>query len=172
EGFGDKTVRQHATNFFEEGLHVPWVIAGPGVAARKLAVAVSLADLAPTLLALLGVQLTPQALAATPARSVLDAAPGRVLPFGCWHDGRCQGFVQDHAKIVHVPDTGEAFAYDLAADPEERSPRALTRGQRATLDTVERTIAAHRAARWLLRRDHVDWYPQWDCAQDKLCTPR
>src|SRR6185436_10270471 len=29
EGFGDRGVRQHDNNYFEEGLHVPFVIAGP-----------------------------------------------------------------------------------------------------------------------------------------------
>src|SRR5690606_7505343 len=36
EGFGDKAVKQHDTNFFEEGLRVPWVMAGPGVPIGKV----------------------------------------------------------------------------------------------------------------------------------------
>ena len=38
EGFGDQGVRQHDSNYFEEGLNVPWVMVGPAyLAARSLA---------------------------------------------------------------------------------------------------------------------------------------
>lgn len=171
EGFGDKGTRQHGANFFEEGLHVPWVISGPGVPIGRHEPNASLVDLAPTLLDLLGVELAPAVQATTPARSLLRApARDRVLPFTCFYDHSCRGFVRDHTKVVYVPETTQSFQFDLARDPDEQSPRPLTEELAATLGEVNELIARHRTQTWLQRRELMDRYPRWRCPARTPCS--
>jgi hypothetical protein len=173
EGFGDKGARQHGTNFYEEGLHVPWVMAGPGLKHEQIATPVSLVDLAPTLLGLLGVPLSAEAAAAIPSRSVFaPALPHRVMPFSCFNDTACQGFVVDHAKVVQVPESGESFWFDLARDPNESNPQPLTPELAQSLNDLQATFAAHRASKRFLDRDAFDWFPQWKCDAGKVCSAR
>ena len=167
EGFGDRGMRQHATNFYEEGLRVPWVIVGPGLAPRKLDADATLMDVAPTILALLGV-----ATDIPPAHDVLTAPPHRALPFGCWYDAACRGFVQDGAKAVHIPETGQSFYFDLARDPHERDPKPFTVELATTFATVDQLIDAHRTRTWADVRTQMDAFPSWRCDAKQACKHR
>ncbi|MDB4963023.1 MAG: sulfatase, partial [Myxococcales bacterium] len=172
EGFGDKGVKQHDINFYEEGLHVPWVIAGPRVPVRVIEPAASLADLAPTVLDLLGVSLSSDALAGTFARSILREQPtNRVLPFGCYYDRSCRGFVVGRTKVVYVPETGEAFRFNLATDPEERQPLTLPDELATTLAHVLAVIEAHRMSTAPQSHPAITRYPQWTCPAGRPCQP-
>ncbi len=165
EGFGDKGVRQHDNNFFEEGLRVPWVIAGPGVPHRRVDTAASLVDVVPTLLELIGLP----AIEAPPGRSVLrEVPPGRVLPFSCWYDARCRGFVRDRVKVVFVPELDQAFWFDLARDPDERDPRGLTDELYAELVRVHAVLDDHRTDR-SITRGPMTAYPAWTCPANEPC---
>lgn len=173
EGFGEKGVKQHGSNFFEESLRVPLVLAGPGVPVRKAAAAATLVDLAPTLLELLGVRRSPAASRATHARSLLhEAPPGRVLPFACFYDNACRGFIRDQTKVVYVPETGQAFSYDLATDPEEASPMPLSDELAVRLEEVQDIVDAHRSNGWPRTRSQLDRFPQWTCMPDAVCKAR
>ncbi len=170
EGFGDKGVRQHASNYFEEGLRVPWVIAGPGVPIKRLDGNTSLVDLTPTLIDLLGVQLSPAATAATHARSVLRIDPtDRVLPFGCFFDNICGGFVVNTTKVVFVPESGQVFSFDLARDPEEQDPVPVPDHLAATLVEVRRQIDLHRTRGWPRDRAALTQFPEWSCPTNVFC---
>ena len=124
EGFGDQGVRQHDTNFFEEGLRVPVVLAGPRIAPRVATQAANLLDLLPTLLDALEL---PYAADALPGQSYLngDPTPSPEI-FGCWLDRKCRGFVEASREVVHVPERDEAFAFDLAVDSGEKVPLQLS----------------------------------------------
>ena len=173
EGFGDKGIKQHGSNFFEEGLRVPFVIAGPGVPPRKVDAATTLLDLAPTLLEMLGVPMSAAASRATHARSILREAPrDRVLPFACFYDNACRGFVRNDTKVVYVPETGQAFSYDLAADPDESKPTPLSDELAARLAEVQTLIDAHRSAGWPRTKTALDRFPKWTCAPDVVCKAR
>jgi lipoteichoic acid synthase len=169
EGFGEKAAKQHALNFYEEGLRVPWVIAGPGVPAQRIDDNASLVDLAPTLLELLGVRVTNAAAASTPARSVLHLDPHRVLPFSCFFDKTCFGFVRDNVKVVKMRETDTAFYFDLAADPEEHQSKSLTPELRALLEQVTRTVDLHRTNSKPVERDLMLDYPPWNCPKNEPC---
>jgi lipoteichoic acid synthase len=172
EGFGDKGVKQHDINFYEEGLHVPWVIAGPKVPVRIIEPAASLADLAPTVLDLLGVSLSADALASTFARSILRGQPtNRVLPFGCYYDRSCRGFVVGRTKVVYVPETGEAFRFNLATDPDEREPLTLPDELTTTLAHVLAVIEAHRMSTAPQSHPAIVRYPRWTCPAGRPCQP-
>jgi hypothetical protein len=164
EGFGDKGARQHATNFYEEGLRVPWVMVGPGLAPRRIDADASLLDVAPTVLALLGV-----ATNVPPAHDVLTAPPGRALPFGCWYDASCRGFVQDRKKVVFIPETGQSFYFDLARDPSERDPQPFTEAIAKTFAAIDTLIDAHRIRSWPDGRTDVTTFPRWRCAAKQPC---
>jgi hypothetical protein len=123
-------------------------------------------------LQLIGARLTPDAQAATPARSVLEDLPDtRVVPFSCYYDNAGRGFVTGHTKVIWVPETGQSFYYDLLADPNERDPKPLTTELRTTLDGVQQMIEAHRASKWLLTKDAFDTYPKWRCREGRPCAP-
>lgn len=170
EGFGDKGTMQHGANFYEEGLRVPWVIAGPGVPQRRVAENTIVPDLAPTLLGLLGASLRPEL--DTPARSVLADVPSRVLPFACLYDAKCRGFVDGTSKVVYIHETGEAFSFDLARDPDERSPAPLSAAQQQVLEQVQELLARFRTKTWLRQRGAMDRYPAWSCPAGRPCLPR
>jgi len=171
EGFGDKGIRQHDNDFFEEGLHVPWVMAGPGVRHAVVGGEASLVDVTPTILDLLGVSLAPAAARATPGRSLLGGAPRepRLLVFSCWYDERCRGFVEAGRKVVFVPEADRGFWFDLAADPDERDPRRLTAELTARLGQAHHLIDAHRTPAWPEKRDVMTDYPPWSCPADQPC---
>lgn len=169
EGFGEKAARQHAMNFYEEGLRVPWVIAGPGVPSRRIDANSSLLDLAPTLLDLFGVQLSTQASAATPARSVLRLPDDRVLPFSCFFEQSCFGFVVEQTKVVMMRELGHAFAFDLESDPDERRPLPVTSALAATLARVQHTIDLHRTSTRPAHRDPMPDFWPWNCPFNQPC---
>jgi lipoteichoic acid synthase len=170
EGFGDKGVKQHDTNFFEEGLRVPWAMAGPGVPVQKVRGAASLLDVTPTLLAALGVELAEETRAALPGASLLAGAPPPgPRPFGCWFDGKCRGYVEGEVKVVAVPESGHVFAFDLDRDPAEGRARPLGERERAVLGRVERLIDRHRTAVWPFELAAMERFPPWRCPPRRPC---
>ena len=168
EGFGEKGIRQHDNNFFDEGLHVPWVMAGPGVPHARVNEAASLIDVSPTLLQALGVPA--DAARFLPGRGLLRGAPKeRLLVFSCWYDERCRGFVQDRRKVVFVPETNRALWFDLAADPLETRPLPLTAELRERLREAHVLVDSHRTPEWPLDRAAVADYGPWQCPVGETC---
>ncbi|MFN0253184.1 MAG: sulfatase-like hydrolase/transferase [Kofleriaceae bacterium] len=170
QGFGDKVTMQHGANFYEEGLRVPFVIAGPGVPHRRVTSNTMVADLTPTLLRALGV--TMHSAIETPATVTTDEPlPDRILPFTCSYDMKCRGYVRNTTKVVYVPETQQSFAFDLAVDPEERRPLPVEGELATTLDRVHELLARYRTKTWLRRRDTMSRYPMWSCPASRPCSP-
>jgi arylsulfatase A-like enzyme len=167
EGFGDQGVRQHDTNFFEEGLRVPVVLAGPRIAPRVATQAASLLDLLPTLLDALEL---PYATSALPGQSYLnrDPAPSPKL-FGCWFERKCRGFVEGNRKVVYVPERDETFTFDLAADPGEKAPLAPSARDRRTLATVNERITGLQSRTLPLVRSELSAFGAWRCLLGESC---
>jgi hypothetical protein len=171
EGFGAKGVRQHDNNFYEEGLHVPLVMAGPGVPNRVIDGNASLVDITPTLMSLLGVPI------ATVSRDVIDgfdllAGPLPDVPrwFGCYYEGRCRGFVLGDRKVVHIPERRIAFYFDLAVDPDERDARPLSEELTGMLEQLHRAVDSRITRRWPLDLGQTRSYGQWRCEPQKRCA--
>ena len=171
EGFGAKGVRQHDNNFYEEGLHVPLVMAGPGVPKRVVEGNASLVDITPTLMGLLGVPV------ATVSRDVIDgfdllAGPLPDVPrwFGCYYEGRCRGFVLGDRKVVHIPEQGAAFYFDLADDPDERDARPLPQDIVQLLPALHAAIDSRITRRWPLDLGQTRAYGKWRCEAEKRCA--
>jgi arylsulfatase A-like enzyme len=121
EGFGEKGVRQHDNNYYEESLRVPLVIAGPGVPAQRMSDDVSLLDVAPTLLDLLGFDALQRkdALYGRNALASRQSKASRAEFFSCFYDGMCFGYVRDRKKVVVLPELQRGLTFDLAKDPGE-----------------------------------------------------
>jgi arylsulfatase A-like enzyme len=125
EEFRDHGGQFHATTAYDEVVRVPLVVRLParaGVAATRLDAPVSLLDLAPTLVDLLGVPTD----AGFVGRSLVPLLAGGALPPRPVL-GACTRFGRDKRMVVAWPykvivdrAVGTAELYDLAADPGER----------------------------------------------------
>jgi arylsulfatase A-like enzyme len=171
EGLGEKGVRQHDTNFYEEGLRVPLVIAGPGVPHMEIDGNVSLVDMTPTLLGLLGLQLSEHAAPTIDGLDVSRTPPPENQPryFACWFEAHCRGFVVGMRKVVEVPGSRIAFWFDLAVDPDEKQPQALTPELRAQLPALRGVVRAHQTGTWPMELSTTRPYGAWQCPPGEPC---
>jgi arylsulfatase A-like enzyme len=114
----------HSLFVYEENLQVPVVLAIPGATPRAVRVPQvgSLVDLAPTLVALAGLDVP----ARWQGRSLLEPEPG--LAFGYVDHAQWLGSVRDGRwKLVADLETDRALLFDLATDPAET--RDLSAGE-------------------------------------------
>jgi arylsulfatase A-like enzyme len=160
EGLGQHEWLEHAVHLYEEQLHVPLILHGlPGLAAgRRVATPVALADVAPTLLELLGVPNGD----AIDGRSLAAAARGGPEPearplFGvrrlvsedvAWDRGVELSVRDERWKYIWDSEAA-AELYDLSTDPGELRDVAAERGEVAAelRARLERHVAALPALR-------------------------
>jgi arylsulfatase A-like enzyme len=132
----------HGRTQYQEVMRVPLIVAGPGVpAGREVATPVNGVDVAPTLLAALGVE-------ARARRDGIDLAPawrGGELPARTFfaeadHNNKIDGrdvvdikkmVREGNAKLLYDTHTRRAELYDLAHDPLERTDLAAREPERA-----------------------------------------
>jgi arylsulfatase A-like enzyme/Flp pilus assembly protein TadD len=125
EGLGEHGERTHGLFVYQSTLHVPLVLAGPGVPEGKRRGLARTVDVTPTLLGLLGVAALPgldgvDLLAATPGEAYAEAlypesfgwAPLRALRSGS-------------LKLIQAP---RPEMYDLDSDPRESTNVLASRG--------------------------------------------
>lgn len=172
EGFGEHGRSQHDLTIYEEGLHVPAVIWGPGVLAGQTGVITGnrqQIDVLPTVLDLLGASSTGR----TPrGASLLAPAPeGRTLFHACWRSHRCLASRTGLDKVIdHYGDQPDQH-FELGNDPLEdksipsqpgdlasrqtalRSWYGAVRGRyaerrRVWLETIQRPDSSPALARW------------------------
>jgi arylsulfatase A-like enzyme len=160
EAFGEHGETTHGLFVYQTTLHVPLVVSGAGLealAGSRIAEPVSLASLAPTLLALAGV--AEASLPEARLSPMLEAAGGRAstageplylesyLPFYSMQMHALRGIVWQGHKLV-LGRSAELF--DLRADPGEQTDLASTRPEalrrmREALDAFEEV---HRDLGW------------------------
>lgn len=119
--FGDhgEAFGQHPGNYahtffvYEENVHVPLVIAAPGLlnAQRRVSHAVSLVDIAPTILDLLGIEPPPR----DQGRSALDGKPQMAL-FLTDYSLPLAGLVDGRWKAIANVSTGRVQLFELGHD--------------------------------------------------------
>jgi len=170
EGLPGDRIRQHDNNYLDEGLLVPLVAAGPGVPLGRFVRDVSLAGLAPTILAFLG---APSALPMGDLRFGADVfsadAVARPSIFGCYHYDYCLGWIEGGRKVVERPPFDERFYVDLRADPKERRALPFESGMVAKM----RQLRAMAASTLVL--DEASFPPdrtlfgEWHCAERDFC---
>ena len=106
EGLGDHGARFHSTTLYNSEIRVPLVVAGPGIAAKRVKQPVGLVDLAPTLLDLAGF--------VPPGMPQMDGVSLAPILRG-----------EEPAKV----DNGEAYSVMLADRSVSRTIRALVAGR-------------------------------------------
>jgi arylsulfatase A-like enzyme len=151
EAFGEHGEISHSIFVYDTTLRVPLIMNGPGVAARPIGSPVSVVDIAPTALALLGVNhfdadgidLTPALGGAElPDRELYAESFAPMIDFG-WsplQSLRVKGF-----KYIAAP---RAELYDVQRDPGETRDLSATDARRAAelRERVQRYAAASRGA--------------------------
>jgi arylsulfatase A-like enzyme len=131
---------------YDELLRVPLIVRHPAVAAgRRLSSRVSLIDLAPTILDMLGLP----ALAGAQGRSLVPVILGREPEREIFAElpGRGMALIRGSKKIIR---SGRDFVFDLESDPGERralGPEARAAGVLAErLEEIDRENALRRAS--------------------------
>jgi len=131
EGLGDHHETEHAYLLNEEVLHVPWIVAGPGVkAGQRVPALVSLEDFNPTALELLGL-----ARMAGQGRSLLPALRGEPLtsgesyaetnlPWTAYRWAPQRSLTTEHWKYIRTP---QVELYDRTSDRGEYANLAQTK---------------------------------------------
>jgi arylsulfatase A-like enzyme len=124
EEFAEHGRLRHGPHLYDETVHVPLVVAGPGVGAGRSDVLAQGIDFFPTIAALLGIP-TPVGL---PGQNLLAAPAMRAAisesPSGVARDGTRTALVSlrtDRWKLIAAPALGRFELYDLARDPAERN---------------------------------------------------
>jgi arylsulfatase A-like enzyme len=122
EGFGEHGLYLHANSFFSELVHVPLIIAGPGITSgKRVTEPVSHVDLMPTLRELLGIDCLRGDVRGRSFRSVLTGA-GAPAPRGQYTvDARPEAgdaLIEGSHKLISRVSGGELL-FDLENDPGE-----------------------------------------------------
>ncbi len=163
--------RSHGVTLFDEELHVPLIVRQPGrFAPRAVDLPVSHVDLAPTVLALMGVAPDPlhlgrdlgplldgQTLPEVPIRS--ESRRSVALRYKglkyVWHDPSL--VINYRSDTLWDPSAGNEELYRLTTDPDETQTRALVEPSvtASMRDTLYRQDARHdrlrgQSARWVL----------------------
>jgi Flp pilus assembly protein TadD len=156
EGLGDHGEQEHGVFLYREALQVPLVLKLPGarLAGATIDAPAQLVDVAPTVLALLGVE-APAELAGDSLLDLDAAAPPRHLYAETFYPRLHFGWSELRSLIagnLHFIEAPTPELYDLAADPAEREvvlerERAAARALQAALAGFPRTIAEPAAER-------------------------
>ncbi len=154
EQFGEHGFRRHGHSVYEEEAHVPLLVWGPGVKARRIDAPVTTLDLYSTILQAAGLR-APRGVC---ARSLMDVLTAGTPPHG---DGvyiaalpdRAQssfvlGWVEGRHKLVVHPRDGSRMIFDLTRDPGEKQDVASSETERLEKMTVHlRRFLAERGLR-------------------------
>jgi arylsulfatase A-like enzyme len=107
----------HTFQLYEENVHVPFLIAAPGLFTEQIrsSKVVSLLDTAPTVLDLAGLQGPPD----YQGRSVLDCEPRMALFFADYSLGML-GLRDGASKFIYELESGRSRLYDLDVDRDEK----------------------------------------------------
>jgi arylsulfatase A-like enzyme len=147
EGLGDHGEQFHGTDLYEGQTHVPLVIAGPGIPARRIAETVGLVDLVPTIVDLAGYH--PPSGPSIDGHSVADLATGR-RPLAA-ETGTAFVTMPGASALVqgawkYIERGVDQELYDVRADPGEHSNQISVRLDVA--NRLRRTLdSKHAAAR-------------------------
>jgi len=119
EALGEHGKLGHAGITFDEVLHIPWVVRAPFLLepGTKVTEAVSSIDLAPTLLALLGFDISGAEFDGVDA--LTDIPDDRKVYFSSWIQPGPAGFIKGNRKFIYNSVIKMVSVYDLGADPLE-----------------------------------------------------
>ncbi len=173
EAFGEHGGYQHDNIFWEEGLHVPFVMWSPGRIQRQVVDEVrSLMDVAPSVLDAVDIPFVAQRF---DGRTILkkETRPVRRY-FSCWYSNVCVGYVEGQTKLVYLPSVRSWLVYDLDRDPLEQNPLVDPPEWKERAMATRDWYNAHRYSFGTLRWDHrMLFNDTWDCGAGVLpCRSR
>jgi arylsulfatase A-like enzyme len=140
EEFAEHGRLQHGFHLYEELVHVPLVVRGPGIAAGRIETVSAGIDVLPTVAALLDVPVPGD----LPGRPLFgpplpaDQPAYTMVQNGWLPDGRAAsiyGIRTPGAKLLIAPDADWSAFFDLVADPGEHAPQPTTSAVAAGLVT-------------------------------------
>jgi len=148
EALGEHGLRGHGFWAYQDVLHAVLAFRGPGIVGKRVMTPVSLADVAPTVLDVLGLPVP----SSMQGRSLKDALLGKEIEprptFFEWNGVQSRGVRVANMKLVRAGDG--ALMYDLARDPAEDHPRdvrgRVPRMLSGPLDEYESEGARRRAS--------------------------
>jgi len=149
EGLQDHGEIEHGYTLTRESLHVPLIIRWPGriAAGRRVSAVVSLADITPTVLDLVGGEPLPVATGHTLAAALRGEPTGSRpsyaetdLPYTSYRWSPLRSVTTERWKYVR---TAKPELYDRASDPDEHHNVASARPLRVA--KLERLLSAHEA---------------------------
>jgi arylsulfatase A-like enzyme len=116
--------RDHGYHLFEELIHVPLIVRGPGIeGGRTVDAPVEIVDLIPTLLQLQGESALPSCDGRSLVPGLMEGAlPERPAVFSHCNEGTCMIQTSKRLKLVAPNDTGKYFGLDLSLFDLERDP--------------------------------------------------
>jgi lipoteichoic acid synthase len=143
EAFGEHGRSQHTPVPYDEALHVPLLLAGPGVPTRRVEGLWQSVDIAPTAARLMGFE--PRG-GGFYGRDMLHDEPHQRLFFHCGYHEYCMGLITPREKLIYHFDRRRPELYDLANDPLERTD-LYKNADPATTARVEAAIGKMRGIR-------------------------
>jgi arylsulfatase A-like enzyme len=122
----DHGKRGHGFSLYEELLHIPLVLAGPGIASGRKETPVSTIHLIPTLADFMGIGPQPD-WSGQSLRAVLRGDDAADVPAYCFASGTDwktypqEAVIAGERKLIRAVGSDERQYYDLAGDPREQS---------------------------------------------------
>lgn len=137
EAFLEHGVKGHGMGGDQGQLRIPWILRGPGIPAGvRVDTPVSIVDVAPTLLGLLGIPAIDRAQGRDLSAALAGAPPPDERPvYFSWMGKTAQGVRVGRWKYVEQGD--KRSLYDLAEDPLEQHPREASQRERDLLGARE-----------------------------------
>jgi hypothetical protein len=167
EAFGEHGLLGHERIAFDEVLRVPWIVRAPRLLGpgTKIAKSVSSIDLAPTLLTLLGFDIST---AGFDGLNALGPIPhDRKVYFSGWMQQGPAGFVRGNSKFIYYPAREMVCVYDLTADPLELVRIELP--ERQSRDVADEVVAWRKSSIMRLDQERTGrktlfgcWLCRWD----------
>jgi len=177
EAFGEHGLLGHERIPFDENLRIPWVIRAPSLIrpATIITEPVSSIDITPTLLALLGFDVSTAGFDGLNALATLPAE--REVYFSGWMQQGPTGFVKGNRKFIYNPAAEKVCLYDLSTDAlelneieptgrqaDEIADRIITWRKKTIfqpdrLQADEGTFFDHWLCRWNKRVSSAKYYP-------------
>jgi arylsulfatase A-like enzyme len=166
EAFGEHGGFQHDNIYWEEGLHVPFVIWSPKriKPGQIIKQERSLIDVAPTVLNIANISYDASLF---DGRTLLKPEKNPIRRyFACWYSNVCAGFVQNNKKFIYLPSSQSWIVYDLTKDPFEKTPQ---------IEPEKWRRQAKETRDWYMQHQHSDdglvWtpsilYDSWKCADE------
>ena len=121
ESLGERGVKLHGSNLYDEQVRVPLVIGGPAAPPGIVSAPVSLTDLGATLLSMAGAEV-PASVATLP---LAQAPQSSVAPVFMRGNTRLCGLVEGPWKIIADNARGALYLFHLPSDPTESHNRIV-----------------------------------------------